>query len=81
MLSAEELKTQGAIEAARDPHSSVDARAAEDTMMKESKAAGAAAFEFDPNATPEQKKAQMKAVCQQKLEGVCEANEGIASSH
>lgn len=57
-----ELKTQGALEASRDPNSGVDARAAEDTMMNEAKAAGAASFEFDPDATPEQKKAQMKAV-------------------
>ena len=63
MLSAEELKTQGAIEAARDPKSSVTAQDAEDTMIRQAKAAGAPAFEFDPNATPEQKKAQMKAVC------------------
>ncbi|KAK5165778.1 Tricalbin-2 [Saxophila tyrrhenica] len=61
MASAEELKTQGAIEASRDPNSSVDARAAEDMLMKQSQAAGAAAFEFDPDASPEQKKAQMKA--------------------
>ena len=61
---AAELKTQGALEASRDPNSSVDARAAEDIMMKEAKAAGAASFEFDPDATPEQKAAQMKAVCE-----------------
>lgn len=58
-----ELKSQGALEASRDPHSSVDARAAEDIMMRETKAAGAQAFEFDPRASPEDKKAQMKAVC------------------
>ena len=57
-----ELKTQGALEASRDPNSSVGARDAEDAMMDQAKAAGAPAFEFDPDATPEQKKAQMKAV-------------------
>ncbi|KAK3697004.1 Tricalbin-2 [Vermiconidia calcicola] len=58
---AAELKSQGALEASRDPNSNVDARAAEETMMREAKAAGAGAYEFDPNATPEQKKAQMRA--------------------
>ena len=58
-----ELKTQGALEASRDPNSNVDAREAEETMMNQAKAAGAPSYEFDPDATPEQKKAQMKAVC------------------
>lgn len=31
-------------------------------MVREAKAAGAPAFEFDPDASPEEKKAQMKAV-------------------
>ena len=61
---AAELKSQGALEASRDPHSSVDAKAAEHTMMNEAKASGAPAFEFDPDASPEEKKAQMKAVCE-----------------
>ena len=60
---AAELKAQGALEASRDPNSGVDARAAEETMMNQAKAGGAQAFEFDPDATPEQKKAQMQAVC------------------
>ena len=58
-----ELKAQGALEAAADPNSSVDAQAAEETVMNQAKAAGAPTFEFDPNASPEEKKAQMKAVC------------------
>ena len=57
-----ELKQQGALEAAADPNSSVTARQAEDTVLHEAKAAGAAAFEFDPDATPEQKQAQLRAV-------------------
>ena len=59
---AAELKSQGALEASRDPNSSVDARAAEETVMNQAKAAGAPTFEFDPDASPEDKKAQMKAV-------------------
>ena len=57
-----ELKAQGALEASRDPNSSVDAKAAERAVMDQAKAAGAPTFEFDPNASPEEKKAQMKAV-------------------
>lgn len=57
-----ELKAQGALEASRDPNSSVDAAAAEQKVMEQAKAAGAPTFEFDPDASPEEKKAQMKAV-------------------
>lgn len=57
-----ELKAQGALEASRDPNSSVDAQAAEQAVMNQAKAAGAPAFEFDPDASPEEKKAQMQAV-------------------
>ncbi|GAB7366233.1 hypothetical protein MBLNU230_g7790t1 [Neophaeotheca triangularis] len=56
---ASELKQQGALEASRDPDSSVDAAAAEDTLRQEAKAAGAAAFTFDPDATAEEKAAQV----------------------
>ncbi|KAK4540064.1 hypothetical protein LTR36_009805 [Oleoguttula mirabilis] len=58
---ASELETQGALAAARDPNSSVDAHQAEQTMLQQSKAGGAAAFEFNPNASPEEKAAQLKA--------------------
>lgn len=57
-----ELKAQGAEEASRDPNSSVDAKAAEDAIKTQAEKAGAPAFEFDPDASPEEKKAQMKAV-------------------
>ncbi len=57
-----ELKSQGVLEAARDPNSSVTAYAAEHAAMQQAKAAGAPTFEFDPDASPEEKKAQMKAV-------------------
>ena len=59
---ASELKAQGALEAARDPNSSVDAQKAEEVVVQQARAAGAPTFVFDPNATPEQKAAQMKEV-------------------
>ena len=60
--SAADLKAQGVIEASRDPDSNVGAKDAEDAIMKQAKASGAPAFEFDPDASPEEKKAQMQAV-------------------
>lgn len=59
---ASELKQQGALEAARDPNSSVTAREAEDKVLEEARRGGSAAYKFDPDATPEQKAAQAKAV-------------------
>ncbi|CAK4031807.1 related to membrane bound C2 domain (vp115) [Lecanosticta acicola] len=56
-----ETKAQGVIEAAQDPNSSISAEQAEQAVMKQARQAGAAAFEFDPDATPEQKAAQAKA--------------------
>lgn len=60
---ASELKAQGALEAARDPNSSVTAHQAEQTVLNQAKAGGAAAFELNPDASPEEKAAQLKAVC------------------
>lgn len=60
--SAAELKTQGAVEMANDPNSSVTADDAQRKMVEESRKAGVAAFTFDPDATPEQKAAQAAAV-------------------
>ncbi len=57
-----ELKQQGAIEAARDAASTVSPEAAEKKIVEESKKAGIPAFQFDPNASMEQKKAQVRAV-------------------
>lgn len=57
-----ELKSQGAVEAARDPNSDVTAEDAERVMMDESKKAGAPTLQFDPNASPEEKAAQAAAV-------------------
>ena len=59
---AEELKSQGAEQAAQDPNSNVSAHDAEQTMHNESRKAGSAAFQFDPNATPEEKAAQARLV-------------------
>jgi hypothetical protein len=58
-----ELKQQGAEEAARDPNSKVTADDAQRVILDESKKAGAVALQFDPDATPEQKAAQARAVC------------------
>ncbi|KAI1307734.1 C2 domain-containing protein [Xylaria venustula] len=58
---ASELKQQGAIDAARDPASSVTADDAQKKLVEESKNAGVAAFTFDPDASPEAKRAQAKA--------------------
>jgi hypothetical protein len=57
-----ELKQQGAAEAARDPNSPVTAQDAQRVFVDESKKAGATALQFDPDATPEEKAAQAKAV-------------------
>jgi len=64
MLSSfrHDAKQEVAVEAARDPNSNFSAEDAEKTLVDESKKAGAAAFQFDPNATPEEKAAQARAV-------------------
>jgi hypothetical protein len=59
---AAELKQQGAIDAAANPESSVTADAAQKEIIEASKNAGVAAFTFDPDASPEQKRAQAQAV-------------------
>lgn len=59
--AASELKQQGAIEAAQDHDSSVTADDAQKKILEESKAAGLAAFTFNPDASPEEKKAQVQA--------------------
>lgn len=60
--AANELKQQGAIEAARDPQSKVTAEDAEQKIVEDSREAGVTAFTFDPDASPEQKKAQAREV-------------------
>ena len=59
---AAELKSQGAADAARNPDSKVTPEDAENVMTEESKKAGVAAFQFDPNASPEEKAAQARSV-------------------
>ena len=60
---AAELKVEGVVEAAENPNSSVTAEAAEHEIVEQSKNAGVAAFQFDPDASPAEKRAQAKAVC------------------
>lgn len=59
---AKELKQQGAVEAAQDEKSQVTAQDAERVLIDESKKGGAAAFQFDPDASPAEKAAQAEAV-------------------
>ncbi|KKY24469.1 putative membrane bound c2 domain protein [Phaeomoniella chlamydospora] len=56
-----ELKQQGAIEAAQDPNTKVSSEDAQKVLVNETKKAGGQAFEFDPNASPEEKAAQARA--------------------
>ncbi|KAF2815936.1 tricalbin [Mytilinidion resinicola] len=57
---ASELKQQGALEAAQDPDSIVTAQAAENAVLEEARKGGSAAFQFNPDASPEEKAAQLK---------------------
>jgi hypothetical protein len=59
---ANELKQQGAVEAAANPESSVTTADAQKEIVEASRNAGVPAFTFDPDASPEQKKAQAQAV-------------------
>jgi hypothetical protein len=57
-----ESKSQEATAASRDPNSSVTGDDAERVLLDESKKAGSAALQFDPNASPEEKAAQARSV-------------------
>lgn len=59
---AKELKQQGAVEAAQDERKGVAAQDAEKVLVEESIKGGAAAFQFDPDASPQEKAAQAEAV-------------------
>lgn len=59
---AQELKAQGVLEAAADPNSSITVDQAEHAAADHARAGGAAVFEFDPDASPEEKAAQAKDV-------------------
>ncbi|PON20466.1 hypothetical protein TGAM01_v210697 [Trichoderma gamsii] len=60
-IEARELKQQGAIEAAQDPQSQVTAEDAERVLVEQAKSAGVPGFSFDPNASIEEKRAQVAA--------------------
>jgi hypothetical protein len=62
-----EIKAQGAVEMANDPNSSVTAEDAQKKLVDESQKAGVAAFTFDPDASPEEKAAQARAVSDPQL--------------
>ncbi|CRK24512.1 hypothetical protein BN1723_013335 [Verticillium longisporum] len=55
-----ELKVQGAVEAAQDPESTISADDAQKKILEESKKAGVTAFTFDPDASPEEKRRQAR---------------------
>ncbi|KAI9810868.1 MAG: hypothetical protein M1826_003436 [Phylliscum demangeonii] len=55
-----ELKQRAAIEAAQDPNSRFGAEDAERKIVEETKKAGVPAYQFDPNASPEEKAAQAR---------------------
>ena len=57
-----EVRSEGAIRAAQDPNTKVTAHEAERTLVNESKKAGIGAYQFDPNASPEEKAAQAASV-------------------
>ncbi|EFY84701.1 membrane bound C2 domain protein (vp115), putative [Metarhizium acridum CQMa 102] len=65
-LQERELKQQGAIEAAEE--NLVAPEQAEKQMVEEAKNAGIPAFTFDPDATPEQKRAQAQAAIPPELQ-------------
>ncbi|KAJ6018194.1 hypothetical protein N7451_001573 [Penicillium sp. IBT 35674x] len=60
-----ELKEEGIIEAAtdlaQDPNSKVNPDTVEDALVKETRESGAPAYQFDPNASPEDKAAAAQA--------------------
>ena len=57
-----ELKQEGAIQAAQNQNSAVSSEDAQKVVVDETKKAGHEAFQFDPNASPEEKAAQARAV-------------------
>ncbi|QUC19670.1 uncharacterized protein UV8b_03911 [Ustilaginoidea virens] len=65
---AMELRQQGAIEASQNPQSSVTADQAQKELVEQSKNAGIPAFTFDPDASPEQKRAQAQAAIPPELQ-------------
>lgn len=66
MASETEAKQQGIIEtaqaAANDPQSNIQPELAEKKLIDESRKAGAPAFQFDPDASPQEKAEAAKSV-------------------
>lgn len=65
--SAKELRQQGAIETAQEAtqqaEPGIPPEAVEKVLVNETQSAGVPAYQFDPDATPEQKAAAAQAVC------------------
>jgi len=59
---ARELKVQGAIEAAQNSQSQISSEDAQKEIVEQSSNAGIPAFSFDPDASPEEKRAQARDV-------------------
>ena len=57
-----EAKQEGAVRAAQDPNSSVTSDDAQTTLLDETKKAGAPVYQFNPDASPEEKAAQARSV-------------------
>lgn len=61
-----ELKEEGIIEAAtelaQDPQSQVNPDTVEETLVEKTRAAGVPAYQFDPDASPEDKAAAAESV-------------------
>ncbi|KJZ79031.1 hypothetical protein HIM_01804 [Hirsutella minnesotensis 3608] len=65
---ASELKARGVIEAAQNQASGITADDAGREIVEQSRNAGVAAFNFDPDASPEQKRAQARAAIPPELQ-------------
>lgn len=63
MATSNEPKQQGALEVPRSQSSSVSAEEAQRKLVEEARQAGVTAFQFDPNASVEQKKQMAREVC------------------
>lgn len=58
-----EATIETAQELQKDPQSSVNPEIVEEKVVKEAQQAGAAAYQFDPDASPEEKANAAKGVC------------------
>lgn len=59
---AEEQKHDAVVQDAQNPNTQTTSEDAEQTLINDTKKAGGAAFQFDPDASPEEKAAQARAV-------------------